>query len=844
MKIFTITALVSIAGFACARAEKPEFEPVAFSQATFARSQHLFEQMRDRWSSLGYSATKVHSVIRSRNDEIGEFGPNFFPVYSAVWQKDPNIIESVMMLDLTGAELSAANAAHDQAGFRTASYSGAFHAGEAHYSVIYLKERDQLLFRRYRRNNLSDFLSKVEEARNDGYSPIEVNGWNHDGGTRFSHVWVKDGKDFQVAVEKTSSQWEEIHSTQRDLGRSLRDFCVYHNGDDTIRYAGVWVDDPSSSNHWRDMDIELPNAQDLPLTEYDFGTMLEKRLDNYVFTDVTAFRDPANPGVARGSYLLHRLAPGNRLESNQNIDQSTEVLLQNEIGSIEKDVNGFSAHLGFYLQDLENGNYIAYNAHEPVYISSTRKLILGSLMHQLDDDPSADVTITPEMFRDHDSGSRFQKSDVGRTFDRDEMLYRMLRISDNTAADYVWNFIENETGSAQDSMMNLMHLTANTVNCGQFTSKAEQEVSFRSYHPQLIFNGSRSIQSIPPHLLSDFLNSDAGNISHIIDEPDDFQWIGTDSASENWLNDHSFALKTSVPYGAPHHFATLKQSLTPSAFGKFLWALGREKIIDDAGLARLFNNTSTTPTGAILELQKMGRSLSLNSVDTLNLFDDYRSKNGATFENRTWVGVAFDRGSSPNRILPKYSFVFLTENIKNYSATLSDSDVDTLIDIIATRLIYRGFTHLSNLPAPPPKTFAAWSLCQPAFQEGGSGIGTIDDFDGDGFSNLLEYFLGTDPTLPPQSDPRRHSYPKIVVNPDQTATFSYRVSPDLLPELETHFSHSIETTFDFKRWSTHRPQISHEGADTFEHTTDRAIANPKHFFRLRITPVDRVIPAQ
>lgn len=843
MTLISYLLIFLVATTTIGRATTPKLEPVAFTQASFALKESLFEKDRSKWTSLGYSATKVHNFVRNGDPTL--FENVRIPVYSAVWQKNPNIITSLAILNLNGSELDAANSVYDKAGFRVASYSGMSHGGEARYSVVYLKERTQLPARRYRKSDFFTFLQKVQEARNDGYSPVEVNGWSHHGTTYFSHVWTKDGRDFHTTVEETANQWELTHTAQRNLGRSLRDLCVYHNANGDLRYAGVWVDDPAISDHYRNMSFDLPDPGELITTEYDFGSLIAQRLDNYVFTDVSGFEDP-NGLYSRGSYLVHRLATKDTMISNQSFTPNDVSGIQTQINDIANSQVGFTAHLGFYIQDLQNGNYIAYNAHEPVYISSTRKLILASLMVRDDANQSESVTITPELFRDHDSGSRFQKSDVGSTVTREEMLYRMLRFSDNTAADFIWDFV-----GGQSAMMNLMHNTVGTLNCGEFTSKCQQTRAFRSYEPDLRWFDPQlinvNINTIPCHLLSDFINADNNDpeiSNHIVEPPNDLQWIGTDTASQTWLLKHQKKLKSSatIDAGARHHFATLRQSMTPQAFGKFLWTLGREKIIDDTGLAYIFNEDSgeTDANGNPDPLipRKMTRSLNLNAFTTpnppLDLYDDYRSKNGATYKNRTWVGITFDDGPVGDIIQPKYSFVVLTEKIEPGTFTGTNGDMNNLIDASTSTLIWRCIRFLNTLPDPPAPNFPNWAACFPAIQNPTGGANPEGDFDRDGYLNLMEWFLGTNPTLPPSLDPRKHSYPVFVKNEGYGYTYRYRVAPELIDDLDSIFSHSVQSSNDLNRWIDYKPEVSMEGTDTFEFRYDRPSRHRSLFLRLQI----------
>ena len=584
----------------------PAAEPVVFSQLSAGVTRATY--LRDLGSvrTSGYYPASIQCPGNAR--------------YSVVWHKDANVTDWQVRTDMTDSAFDSQRDAWRRRGYVRSFVTGYDTPAGIRYNAVWVKEHIGKQRKVHRKLTRTQLDAKVAEYRVDGYSPVDILPWRASGQTYYSCVWIRDSRRFRHVASATENGWEQLHSSYRAQGYSLRDIGVVTEGRLGSRYAGVWVRDPAIATHRRYLNLTRAQLSE-KIAAY-------KKL-NYRIDDVDAH---SAASAARFTLVMHQLPRRNTLRANHSLPRAVSTSLNALLDGYRQTYG----NVGMYIQDLTTGKYIAYNPDEHYYLSSTRKVLIGAAALRSGLDLSRSVRLDVTDFRDTPKGGGasaggvgypdLNKSAVPGTFRVGQLFAAMLTGSDNTATDW---FSRNWAGNSQ--LRAMLAGAVGTRNFGEFITKCEQDKSSLA-----IAWGTPLVHSVRCHVLRDHLNG--GELTWANSWERSFLAVrrpGRDA--DDWRT----------------HFDKLGNSITPAAYGAFFRGLASGSVLSAQRRGELLRHQGTRSS-------LFGRAR-FNSAP----FEFHVAKNGSTFRNRTWAVFAFDWVGSTgdwSNITPQYSFVFLTED--------------------------------------------------------------------------------------------------------------------------------------------------------------------------------------
>jgi hypothetical protein len=163
------------------------------------------------------------------------------------------------------------------------------------------------------------FQKFLDDARDQGYEPVYINGYEVGDHTEFAGVAIKnpdDKRQFEYRFDITDEEYRDYFKEMSEKG--FRPGCVtgYHTKKGT-RFAVVFVKD-KNRREWRAKHNQ---------TQQEFeDTLAAMRRDGFVLTHATAFQ--AVDGGVRYTSLFYEPARGQKWENRHNMtgDQLTEQM--------------------------------------------------------------------------------------------------------------------------------------------------------------------------------------------------------------------------------------------------------------------------------------------------------------------------------------------------------------------------------------------------------------------------------------------------------------------------------------------------------------------------------------
>ncbi|MEN7343921.1 MAG: serine hydrolase [Pseudomonadota bacterium] len=610
----------------------PGAEPIVFSRHISHARRSQYQTLHDEISGTGFVPVSAQSPANSR--------------YNVVWHRDANILSSRIHTNMSRKSYEDRRDDYQRDKFVRSFVTAYSDDGEIRYNAIWIKEEEERQRRVHSRMTEKELLKRLKSYRRKGYTPVDILPWRHDKKVYYSVVWIKDRREVEWIVDVSRSDWEKFHKKKRQEGFSLRDIGMLGASRlDAVRYSGVWVKDPAIKTHHRVMGITAKKLNEV---------MEEFIHENYRVSDLdSVYVDDE----IRYSVLLHRPARRNRIVSNYNLPEDVEDTLLTLLESYRTSATN-GGNVGFFIENFETGNYIAYNPDEHYFMSSTRKVILAASALQngfkVGDRRSVDLDLSD--FRSDTRGEgttaggieypSITRRSLSRPLSPSGLLAAMLVESDNTAADYFYN---NWAGMRE--LRKTLEDTG-TKNFGEMISKCDQEA--RSI---ALKKGHEDVVDVRCHVLR--------------------EWIENDGTKVSWGNrDENDILKGKYPgRGAAlwrRHIDRHYNAITPRAYAGFFRDLA------DGDLLNRYRREDL--------LRHMGTRNSLfgqNQFDP-ELYDRHVAKNGGTYRNRAWVVFTWN-WRSRNRwrsIIPRHSFVFMTEDQNQEDKDLRQQRADNLAEAI------------------------------------------------------------------------------------------------------------------------------------------------------------------
>lgn len=119
----------------------------------------------------------------------------------------------------------------------------------------------------------ADFEARIESYRDEGFRPIDIEGYATASGVRYAGVWMRnrEGIDWSTSYDLTSKEYGALYRERREAGYRLVDLEAYSTPDG-LRYAGIWIRSCDDGNwrQWRDMDRDQYQARVDSLSDLGF----------------------------------------------------------------------------------------------------------------------------------------------------------------------------------------------------------------------------------------------------------------------------------------------------------------------------------------------------------------------------------------------------------------------------------------------------------------------------------------------------------------------------------------------------------------------------------------------
>ena len=604
---------VAVAASSISFAQSPkEARSVVFSLAAPALDRDGFRSEMKRKDAAGFAPVSIQSAGDGR--------------HAVVWHKDSNLVSWRAHVEKTSAQVDKLQKTLSGQGFVRSFVAGYSRGGSRLFNVIWVKEKRKRARKVHRQLSRTDVRAKMKAYAKLGFSPVDLVPWVHKKKTYYSAVWVKDGRESRYVVGVQRSKWDQAHASHRRAGYALRDIGVVggrHSGD--VRYAGIWVKDGRLKTHFRSMLLERKGLDD---------ALRSKVPENYRIDDI----DTAQVGGrSRYSLILRRVSDRNKVVANFKLPSKTKSRLTRLLsGYHSASSKAHSGNVGFFVQNLRNGRYIAFNPDEHFFMSSVRKVLVGaaSLRNRFDPTDSDVVKLSREAYRAPPrdpsrsvGGVRYPAISAPGLFSKSALFAAMLTSSDNNAADYFF-----ERWGGQKSMRAMLEGPVGTRDFGELVSKCGQE------RRSTMAKGGRyrSLRNVRCHVFRRW-QSDGSLAWANPSERQLLKGLKPSRADRDWRR----------------HINQHRNAITPRAYGRFWRALSTGKVL------------STSQRGELL--RHMGRRRGLFGTARFKSapFESHVAKNGATYRNRAWVVLAFDfNGDDRNyaSITPRFSFSWFTED--------------------------------------------------------------------------------------------------------------------------------------------------------------------------------------
>ena len=612
----TTLAAAVVSGLSAPDAVQVSWPPLqaVFTQSTPAVSRAEYEIADKHWQGLRYRPVVLSSSNRREPTE-----------HSGVWYKDREADDWSVGWDITLEKLSTEHDARRKLGFEATEIDACNVSGDLLFNVIWTKAKGAPATRLDVELSATDLMQKVSALATERFRPARLDVYTVDGAVRYAVLSVQDGAPAQVEADLTKLQLASMSARLLERGYIASDLSSYLE-DDVVHHAGVWVQDA------RVLDHEIGVA--LSRSEFE-SRGLYRRKDNYILADLDSY-DTAY-GDQRFSAIWHRIYPKDQLFSNVSLNSNPDA---DELWAIVNELRGSgtdgkSASIGFRIEDLTNGHYLAFNPKEHFYLASTRKVILATTLIKtgvnLDiryELKAADYRATPDEPKPTDYQATpprgLTKDDFGKTFSIRDFMRNMLGVSDNTSADFLKRFIAEIAGEGAPEA--LLWDVVGVTDFSEFTTAAE-------FDKRIMERQDPAIREVPNHTFEAWRRENDRSFA---------------TESDHAAFDRAGRRTPRSAYDA--YYSELANSMSPDAYSAFYRRLAAGDILsaEERGvlLANMGQNEGYGP----------GRG---------EWYDDFRSKGGSKAFNKSKTGIAWNYAGEPGdttNVVPQYSFCIFTKN--------------------------------------------------------------------------------------------------------------------------------------------------------------------------------------
>jgi hypothetical protein len=420
-------------------------------------------------------------------------------------------------------------------------------------------------------------------------------------------VWVSDGKQAAASIDLSGDAYHTRWSQLRDLGFHPSDISAY--GVPFPKFAGVWVrgDDVTAWTSNR-------NLTSSELRE----KMILMKDDNKRLIDLDQYTSFAG-GLPMQLYsaIWVRTEPRHVLASDlDTVDPGLAPLRQAAVDYLDK------ASLGFFVEDLTNGHFVAFNPDEPFYMASMVKVFVAARTITTPGfDPNTTVPFTAADWRGENNRG-FTSNDFGTMVSLDRVLTNMISRSDTASTDLLYGRAVSTFGprAVNDFITNDLGL----FNFDDITTICDVDKRIRA--------GSSCVQNMRCACLEALLRGDPPANCNDAEVRCVFTEQGLDQTNFDG------------------YFETLLNSMSPRTFAQFWRRLATGAVMAGPGqraqlLKYLDLNDRHQPAGGP--------------------WDAYGGKGGDKDDTKSWSAITWRWTGSPgdyNAVAPQFSFTVFTED--------------------------------------------------------------------------------------------------------------------------------------------------------------------------------------
>lgn len=633
LRVAATLAVLLASNFAPAFAVGPwASNPVVFGQEVGGLADADYSAAWNHWKNLGYAPTNLSGVEKSGSAIR----------YSGLWHKNPTIASWTSKRGMTAAVYQTTWDQLIGQGFRVLDLDAHVVSGQALYNAIWIKEQGGTKpFKSHRILTLAQLDAKMAEYGGQRFRPIRVNGYRVGSQTYYAAVWVQDGlTDFGYKRDLTSADYSAWWTFYKNAGYRPVDIAAYPTSAG-LRYAGLWVRE-GGIDSW----ISL---RDRTAAQMQAEIIAQKKA-NYLEVDLDAYYVGSE---LRFSGVWIRRAARNVLTGN--VTLSGTVIDQLKAKLVEYTTNGTDGRkgsVGFYIEDLTTGNWIAFNPNEPFYLASASKTFIAAKAISMPEISAGDLyTLRTSDWRGETTRG-FTKADIGDNQTIATYLDNMIDNSDSCSTDRLFGLTEGFDGSL--AVNKYLGAQASMQNVGEITTICQVDKRIQG-------NAHACVFSVPCNSFESWFR--AGDLSYS---------SAADIACFNNVNNSGVSNDSRYDL----YYNTLANSVTPAEVGRFFRSVADHDLLtvfDEGDLVReLDKNNSYAPNAP-------------------GAYEAWGGKDGGKYKVKSWIGLAWNwdfASGDYSSLTHQFSVAMFTEDWTTDDAT-GDSRAATIIgDAIKAAIPY------------------------------------------------------------------------------------------------------------------------------------------------------------
>lgn len=596
--------------------------PVVFGQEVGGVVDADYSSAWNHWKDLGYAPVNLSGVEKS----------GAATRYSGLWHKDPSIANWTSKRGLTATAYQTLWEQLIGQGYRVLDLDAHVVSGTPYYDAIWIREQGGSKgFKSHRILTLAQLDAKMAEYAGQRLRPIRVNGYRVGSQTYYAAVWVADGlTDFGYKRDLTSADYASWWTFYKNAGYRPVDIAAYPTSAG-LRYAGLWVRE-AGIDSWISLRDRTAAQMQAEIIAQKKANYLEVDLDAYYVGSELRFSGIWVRRVAR-NFLT-----GNVGLTGTQIDQLKAKLTEYTTNGTD----GRKGTVGFYIEDLTTGHWIAFNPNEPFYLASASKTFIAAKEVSMPEMSAGDLYQLRTSDWRGEATRGFTKADIGDNQTVATYLDHMINNSDSCSTDRLHGLIEHFDGAL--AVNKFLDSQADMQNVGEITTICQVDKRIQG-------NAHACIYSVPCNSFESWFR--AGDTSYS---------SAADITCFNNVNNSGVSNDTRYD----RYYNTLANSVTPAEVGRFFRSVADHDLLtvfDEGDLVReLDKNNSYAPPAA-------------------GAFQAWGGKDGGKYKVKSWIGLAWnwDFGSGDySSLTHQFSVAMFTEDWTTDDAT-GDSKASAII---------------------------------------------------------------------------------------------------------------------------------------------------------------------